>query len=401
MEIEFVTLFFIVLAAYLCPLIAALIPKKLIPETVFFLIAGIILGPNCLNLASPDTVVAFLSDLGLGFLFLLAGYEINPKELTGREGRYGIATWLVTLVLAIAIVALVPTARENITALLAVAITLTTTAFGTIMPILHERKIIGTTLGKSIIAYGAWGEILPIIAIALILTTRKTWITIVILLAFAIIAIICAVVPARIWEKSKHLANFIAKNADTNSQMTVRSVMVLLVGLVAVSAVFDLDIVLGAFAAGFALRFIVPAGDAGLEHKLNGIGYGFFIPLFFIVSGMNINPAAVTDRPFLLLLFIGALLIVRTLPIFISMKINPETRNMNIFERITVALYCTTALPLIVAVVTIATGVGALSTNTGSILVAAGGITVFLMPVLAAVTTKLIKHDTNSHDVNM
>ena len=161
--------------------------------------------------------------------------------------------------------------------------------------------------------------------------------------------------------------------------------MVLLVGLVTVSALFDLDIVLGAFAAGFVLRFIIPNGDEGLEHKLNGIGYGFFVPLFFVVSGMAINPMAVAKYPLLLVLFIVALLAVRALPVFFGLRIAPETRAMDRHARATVALYCTTALPLIVAITNIATGADAMSPDIASLLVAAGGITVLLMPLLASV----------------
>ena len=170
-------------------------------------------------------------------------------------------------------------------------------------------------------------------------------------------------------------------------ELAVRGVMVLLVGLVTLSAVFDLDIVLGAFAAGFALRFIIPAGDNSLEHKLNGIGYGFFIPLFFIVSGTKIDPAAVMQQPLLLVLFIAMLLAVRGLPIFLSLSMRKDTRTLPARGREAVALYCTTALPLIVAVTNIAVGAGAMTADIASLLVAAGGISVLTMPLAALLAT--------------
>ena len=151
---------------------------------------------------------------------------------------------------------------------------------------------------------------------------------------------------------------------------------------------------LGAFAAGFVLRFLIPGGDRGLEHKLNGIGYGFFIPLFFVVSGMAINPMAVAEYPLLLVLFIVALLLVRALPIYVALRISPETHDMDGHSRATIAFYCTTALPLIVAITNIATGAGAMSADIASLLVAAGGLTVFLMPLLASFALKHIKGPT-------
>lgn len=385
-EIELITLFVIVLMAFLCPIVSAIIPRKLVPETVFLLIAGMIIGPNVLGIAQSDTAVTLLSDLGLGFLFLLAGYEIDPKELSGSQGRSGLITWFVTFGLAIATTAAFSGIRDNFIGWMATSIALTTTAFGTLIPILKDRGLIGSRIGRSIVMYGTWGEICPIVAIAIILSTRKTWVTLTILLIFTLIAVLAAVLPKKIWEKSTQITQFFERNADSNSQMTVRSVMVLLVGLVAVSAVFDLDIVLGSFAAGFVLRFILPSGDADLEHKLNGIGYGFFIPLFFIVSGMGIDPMAIIQEPLLLVVFIITLLLVRALPIYISLKVSSDTKDMDQSSRATIALYCTTALPLIVAVTTIATNAGAMTEDVASLLVGAGGITVLLMPLLASLT---------------
>lgn len=391
MEVELVSLFSIVAISLLAPIVTAIIPHKLVPETVFLLIAGMVIGPNVLDIAHADAAINLLSDLGLGFLFLLAGYEIDPHELSGKQGRHGLLTWIVTFALAVAICVATPEFESNKIGWLATAIALTTTAFGTLVPILHERGLVGTRIGKAIFAYGTWGELCPIIVIALILSTRSTWLTLAILLAFAAIAVAAAVIPKRIWEKAQRLPKFIERNQDTNAQITIRAVMVLLVGLVMVSALFDLDIVLGAFASGFVLRFIIPGGDMRLETKLNGIGYGFFVPLFFVVSGMAIDPMAVAAYPLMLVLFIAALLAVRALPIFFALRIAPETRDMDTHGRATIALYCTTALPLIVAITNIATSVGAMSPDVASLLVAAGGITVFLMPLLASFALKRIK----------
>ena len=389
-ETELITLLIISVCAFICPIASSLVPKKLIPETVFLLVAGMLVGPHVLGIAQIGDAAGLLSDLGLGFLFLLAGYEINPKELTGRGGRAGLVTWLISFAAAIAIIVVTPRFQDNELGWLAVAIALTTTALGTLVPILKERSLTGTRTGAFIMEYGTWGEICPLSAIAFIVSTRSTWLTAVILLAFTAIAVVSAVIPVRLRHRSQELVGLMADNAETNAQLTVRGTMILLVGLIALSAVFDLDIVLGAFAAGFALRFIIPDGDNSLEHKLNGIGYGFFIPLFFIVSGTKIDPAAVAQSPLLLVLFIAMLLLVRGLPVFISLGIRKDARDTPPQERATVALYCTTALPLIVAVTNIAESAGAMSADTASLLVAAGGITVLLMPLLASLTFRTI-----------
>lgn len=386
-ETELITLLIIATCSLACPIISSLIPRKVVPETVFLLIAGMAVGPHVLGIAQIGDAVTLLSDLGLGFLFLLAGYEIDPKQLTGRGGRQGLLTWAVSFACAIGIALIASRFLENELGWLAVAIALTTTAFGTLVPILKERGLTGTRMGDLILEYGTWGEIGPVLAIAFVLSTRSTWLTAVILLAFTAVAVATAIIPTRLRRKSQALVELMAAGSETNAQLTVRGVMVLLVGLVTLSAVFDLDIVLGAFAAGFALRFIIPAGDNSLEHKLNGIGYGFFIPLFFIVSGTKIDPAAVMHQPLLLVLFIAMLLAVRGLPIFLSLSLRADTRTLPARGREAVALYCTTALPLIVAVTNIAVGAGAMTTDIASLLVAAGGISVLTMPLAALLAT--------------
>lgn len=224
---------------------------------------------------------------------------------------------------------------------------------GTLLPILQERGILGTRMGNEIIAYGTWGELLPIIAMALLLSTRATWQTVVILLAFLAIAVAAAAVPKIAERIGGYVHRFIVANANTNTQMVIRSVNLLLIGD-GCFAVSDLDIVLGAFAAGFILRYLIPQGDQTMEMKHNAIAYGFLVPLFFVVSGAKVDVRAIGAEPELLGLFILLLLFVRALPIFVGLSTGRESRTMDVRERLTVAFYCTTALPIIVAVTSVA-----------------------------------------------
>ena len=385
MAIDLVSLALISLVSVACPIIAGLIPGKPIPETVLLLLAGALLGPHGLGAIQSTDAINLLSDLGLAFLFLLAGYEISPKSLTGTEGKRGAVTWAVTFAIAFVVVAIWPTLSAFELDGLAVVIALTTTAMGTLLPILR--------MGNEIIAYGTWGELLPIIAMALLLSTRATWQTVVILLAFLAIAVAAAAVPKIAERIGGYVHRFIVANANTNSQMVIRAVNLLLIGLTAISAVFDLDIVLGAFAAGFILRYLIPQGDQTMEMKHNAIAYGFLVPLFFVVSGAKVDVRAIGAEPELLGLFILLLLFVRALPIFVGLSTGRESRTMDVRERLTVAFYCTTALPIIVAVTSVAVSAEAMSQQTASVLVAAGGVTVFLMPLLASVMAHSVNAD--------
>lgn len=386
MEQDFISLFTVAFIALLCPVAARLVPGKLVPETVFLLICGMVFGPYLLGAIHLSEPITLISELGLAFLFLLAGYEINPAALTGSAGKRGVAAWAVSILLAFIVVRLMPDFSLSHIDGLAMAIALTTTALGTLLPILSERGLTGTPVGNAILSYGTWGELCPVLAMALLLSTRSTWQTVVILIAFVAVALLAAIIPKQMHKAGSRLFAFAEKTRDTNSQTLVRAVVVLLVGLVALSAVFQLDIVLGAFAAGFVLRYLVPEGDHRLEHKLEGMAYGFFIPLFFVVSGAKIDIMGVFEQPVLLISFIVLLLLVRALPIFVAQCIGEKTRaQLDVHQRITVSLYCTTALPIIVAVTTVAVNAGAMPSSTAGTLVAAGAITVFLMPLLASI----------------
>ena len=388
MVVDFISLAVIVVVAALCPIIASLIPNKLIPESVFLLIAGAVLGPNLLGVIQTTDVVNFLSELGLAYLFLLAGMEINPKNLVGHEGKRGIGAWGISLALGFVVVFLLPWFDPAQLDGIAVAIAMTTTAFGTLVPIMKERGLTGTPVGNSIMAYGTWGELAPIVAIALLLSTRSSWQTLLILGAFALIAVVMAFIPKKAKAAGSKIAHFVQTRSNTTYPTMVRFTMLILVLLLAISEIFHLDIVLGAFAAGFVMGAIIPEGDEELETKLNGAAYGFFIPLFFIVSGAKVNILAIGDNPVLLVVFIIALMMVRGIPVFIMLTTDKRC-ELSAHNRWTVALYCTTALPLVVAITSIGTSMGFFSQDTASVLVAAGAITVFLMPFLASLTYRV------------
>ena len=157
---------------------------------------------------------------------------------------------------------------------------------------------------------------------------------------------------------------------------------------------FQLDVVLGAFAAGFILRFVTPNGNHTLNLKLEGVGYGFLIPVFFVVSGASIDVKAVVANPALLITFIIMLLLVRAVPIFVATTLDHRVNPLDPQDKLTVSLYCTTALPLIVAVTSLAVQGGTMHQTIASTLVAAGAVTVFLMPLLGGLTSKLMKGET-------
>lgn len=375
------SLFWITVAAAIAPLIAGSLRRKLIPEVVLLLVAGIVIGPYALDLANVDSEIELLRELGLGMLFLLAGYEIDRDELTGRGGRRALITWLICLALAFAVVGGLA-AAGLVHSEIAVAIALTSTALGTLLPTLKDRGLVETPVGRAVLNHGAIGEIGPVIAMAVLLGARGAVLSLVVLAAFAAVAVVVALLPARILREGTDLLAVVRRGSDTTAQTTVRLVMLLLVALIAVAAVFDLDIILGAFAAGFILRRTVPDGNEQLEHKLEGLAFGLLIPIFFVTSGMAIDVSAVADEPGVLAAFLALLVVVRGLPVFVASRYD-RIASFDTRESLQVALYSTTGLPLIVAVTGVAVSAGQMSNATASILVAAGAISVLILPMLA------------------
>lgn len=375
------SLFWITVAAAIAPLIAGSLRRKLIPEVVLLLVAGIVIGPYALDLANVDSEIELLRELVLGMLFLLAGYEIDRDELTGRGGRRALITWLICLALAFAVVGGLA-AAGLVHSEIAVAIALTSTALGTLLPILKDRGLVETPVGRAVLNHGAIGEIGPVIAMAVLLGARGAVLSLVVLAAFAAVAVVVALLPARILREGTDLLAVVRRGSDTTAQTTVRLVMLLLVALIAVAAVFDLDIILGAFAAGFILRRTVPDGNEQLEHKLEGLAFGLLIPIFFVTSGMAIDVSAVADEPGVLAAFLALLVVVRGLPVFVASRYD-RIASFDTRESLQVALYSTTGLPLIVAVTGVAVSAGQMSNATASILVAAGAISVLILPMLA------------------
>lgn len=391
MDQYLISISIISVVAVLAPFIANAIPKKPIPEVVFLLVAGAILGPHVLHFIDISEPIKLFSELGLAFLFLLAGYEINVEDLKSERGKAALGTWFVSFALAFILVFILPFFQDESQVSIALVIAMTSTALGTLLPIIKERGLIDTTIGKTVLAHGTFGEIMPVLAIAVLLSVRSTWDTLIILLLFALIAIATALFPLKAKQYGNYFSEFIEKTADTTAQSTVRLTVALLVALVTVAALFKLDVVLGAFVAGFVLRYTAPDNNHDLEEKLEGIAYGFFIPLFFVVSGANINVLSVVYNPALLITFMFGLLLVRAIPAFISTYIPKQDReDMSMRDRLTTALYSTTALPIIVAVTHIAKSTGMMDEASASVLVSAGALTVLILPILASITTSVV-----------
>ena len=380
---QFVSIFWITLVALLSPILSRLTGKK-IPDVVFLLIFGLLIGPNMFNLASSEGGIPLLKELGLGMLFLIAGFEINVSSLRSRQGYSAIATWAVCFALGMAGAAVITSFSRELNTYVAVGVALSSTALGTLLPMLKSHGAAGTPVGNAVLVHGAVGELLPIFAISLLLSSRSPGMAFVVLLAFMVVAVITALIPHRLFAHVPGLRQIMAAEANTTGQTVLRLAMFLLATLIMCTALFDLDAVLGAFAAGLILRTLTPpAALHMMTRRLEVVGFTFMIPLFFVVSGMGIDVSAVVANPLGLFAVVGILLC-RGVPVLLAEHFFDTRSGLTTrAQKAQLALYSAAGLPIIVAVTEVATSSDLLEESTASLLVAGGALTVLLFPLWA------------------
>lgn len=389
MDQVLLTLTVIVALSLAGAVLAQLVPRKAVPSTVFLVLAGALLGPFGAGLIEMSEPVHLLGELGLAFLFLLAGYEIDIDDLRSKPGVVAAGTWMVSFGVALGVVAITRQLNLGSPRSSAIAIAATSTALGTLLPILQDRGQLKSAVGRTVLAHGTYGEIFPIIAISLLLSGRTTAQSLIMLAVFAALAVASALFGKRLRGLGQRAIARIEVTPETVILIAVRFAVVLLVGLVTLAGLMGLDVVLGAFAAGFALRHVIPEEREELSLRLDGVGHGFFIPVFFVVSGAGINLGVITQKPATIAAMVAFILLVRTLPVFASTYVPGVGQSMKMRERITAAIYTATSLPIIVAVAHIAVASGSMSEQLGSVLVAAGAATVFLMPLISSLTCRI------------
>jgi Kef-type K+ transport system membrane component KefB len=356
------------------PFVAAALVKIRVPQVVVFILGGVLIGPHVLGWAHPDTI-RLLADVGLGFVFLIAGYELDLELFRQDVGRRAVVAWIVTLVLAVGVTGFL-SALGFVRAFVPISLGLTTTAFGTLLPILHDNNMLGGRLGRSILPAGAVGEFLPIIGIAIFLSSRGRFLGLISLVVMLAVALLLAQLPR--WTMRPGFVTVSRAGEHATSQITLRLTVTLLFGLLVIASHFGLDVVLGAFLAGIILHRWAPGDVHSLESKLDAIGYGFFIPVFFAFSGMNLDLGSIAKSPLRLVVFFVLLLAVRGLPAMFLYR-----HQLDRSERLQMVLLTATALPLLVALTEIGLSTGEMLPANAAALVGAGVLSVLVFPSLA------------------
>jgi Kef-type K+ transport system membrane component KefB len=387
------TLLVVALVAAIAPMIvSALPPAWRVPQVVVLIFSGILIGPHVLGLSDTSSV-KLLANIGLGFLFLLAGYELDLRLLEAHEGRLAMLGWLVSAVISLAAVAGL-THVGYVRDFIPIALALTTTALGTLLPILSENEMLGGQFGRYVLAAGAVGELFPIIAISLFLTKRDEFVAIGSLIAIAVAAVLLTTLPRIIGDE--RVRAIIRQGQRATAQTTLRWSVVLLLGLLALAERFGLDVVLGAVLAGMVLRTWLRREDVDvhpLEEKLDAVGYGIFIPIFFVTSGMTLDVPAMVKDPLRVLVFLGLLLVVRGLPSLVIYR-----RSLPRLQRLEMTFITATTLPLLIALAEIGLQDGVMLPSNAAAIVGAGVLSVLIYPAIAVGLARRERGEVNAAD---
>ena len=368
----------IVSAAALAALIAGVVqPHLAIPVVVMELVLGIVVGPELLDLAEADEFIEFFSSLGLGMLFFFAGYEIDFRRILGTPLRLAILGWLLSLAIAFSLGGLLALAGV-VLSLLFTGAALATTAIGTLVPILSDAGELRTRFGTYLLAAGAAGEFGPILLVTLVFSTKGALANALILIAFIALAVVTAILAVRGMGRGWELFE---RTIETSSQLPIRVAVVLVFALGALAASLGLDLLVGGFVAGAITRLALEGREVQVfESKLTAVGYGFFIPFFFIVSGLKFNLDALLDDPLRLLelpLFLALFLVVRGAPAMLLYR-----GVLDLRDRLALAAFSATELPLVVAITTIAIDRGHMRSSTAASLVGAAILSTTIFPLV-------------------
>ncbi len=377
---EFGGLLLMVTVAFLAPFLLGLAPGLRLPSVVFEIVAGIVIGPSVLGWVEIDQTIEVLSLVGLAVLLFLAGLEIDFSQLRGYVLRLAVLGWGVSLALAVALGLALAGAGLVETPLL-VAVILSATSLGVIIPVLKDARELESRFGQLVLGAASIADFGAVILLSLLFSGESgPGATAILLAAFAGV-LLATYFAIRGAERSRRVGEDLLRLQDSSAQIRVRAAMVLMIGFVALAESLGLELILGSFAAGALLS--LTDRDQRMTHpnfrvKLEAIGFGLFIPVFFVASGVRFDLQALLDEPSsvaMVPIFLAALLVVRGLPALLYRGFVGSGRAR------VAGLLQATSLPFIVAATAIGVDVGAMDAAEASALIAAGLLSVLLFPL--------------------
>ena len=372
----------ITLIALLAPLLLGLAPRLRVPSVVLEIVAGMLVGPSVLGWVEIDPVVETVSLLGLSFLLFLAGLEVDVHRLRGPLLRLAVLGYLLTLVLGVGVGAGFGAAGWVRDPLL-IAVALSATSLGLVVPVLKDAGRVDDAAGQTTIAASSVADFAAVVLLSLLFSvsggsTGGRLISLAVFVALVVATGLAVLAAGR----SHRLEAVFTRLQDTTAELRVRAAVVLLVAFVVLAEGFGLESILGAFLAGAVVGFVDrdTSTHPHFRMKLDAIGYGFLIPVFFVASGVQLDLRGLIEEPAALLrvpLFLLALLVVRGLPALLY------RRELGGRATVAAGLLQATSLPFLVAATQIGVAVGLMPPVNAAGVVWAGLLSVLIFPAAA------------------
>jgi Kef-type K+ transport system membrane component KefB len=380
--VSFGGLLIVAVIAVGAPLLVGLVRWVRVPAVVLEIVAGIVLGPSGLGWVKVDLPIQILAVIGLAFLLFLAGLEIDVAGLRGAVLRRAGVGFGLTLVLGVA-VGLAFHALGYVKSPLLVAVALSATSLGLVVPVLKDAGQVERPLGQLTIAGSSVADFGAIVLLSLLFSEMAASIgsTLTLLGLFAVLVAAAGLAFARL-NRSIRLDAVLVRLQDTTAEIRVRMAIVLLVGFVALAEHLGLETILGAFLAGAILNLVDKdtMSHPNFRLKLEAIGYGFVVPVFFIASGLRFDLDALLHSPSAFLkvpLFLLALLVVRGVPAVLYAPVIGRR------GAVAAGLLQATSLPFLVTATQIGVTLGEIRGDTAAALVSAGLLSVVIFPLVA------------------
>jgi Kef-type K+ transport system membrane component KefB len=379
----FDNLFVVSLVALLAPLAVAAAPAAVrVPAVVVEIVAGAVLGPDVLGVVDADLAVQVLSVIGLAFLLFTVGLELDVRSLRGTALRLSVAGYVVSLLLGAA-VGLGATAAGWSDSPGLIAIALSATSLGLVVPVLKDSGEAESTTARLTIAAATLADVAAILLLTLLFSEEATDLgsRVVLLITFVgVVAVVAAAVL--VTERWASITRLVQRLQDTTAEIRVRGAVVLLLGFVVLAQRFGLEAILGALLGGVVVGAVDQdtSTHPHFRTKLDAIGFGFLIPVFFVSSGIRLDVAALVSDPSALVrmpVFLLALLVVRGLPALLY------RRYVSRRQAVAAGLLQATSLPFLVTATMIGADLGVISSVNAAALVGAGVASVLLFPTAA------------------
>jgi Kef-type K+ transport system membrane component KefB len=376
----------VALLAFAVPFVLGFFPRVKVASAVIELIAGMLVGPALLGWVEIDAPVQIMAAIGVSFLLFLAGMELDLRVLKGAALRLGAAGFVLSLTLAIAIELTFKYFGQVNTPFL-VAIALSATSVGIVVPILNDSGYLHTPTGVFTLAGASAAEFGTIVLLGLFFARSgySPAVEVVGLIVLAVLAVLLFF--GLIWLSRREATQRIFRRLDdTSSQVRVRLAVLVLLAAAAFAAALGFEAILGTFLAGAIFAVVIRGWDdlGTFKKKLDGVGFGFFVPVFFIASGMRLDLSALLGwyemaRVLVLLL---VLLLVRALPVLLYRK------HLSGREMLASGLLQATNLSFVVVAVTVGESIGAITYSGGTGLIAAGLLSAVIFPPIAHMLLK-------------